>query len=235
MKIGKLFDGVLLFASMISMTFLGSCDKGIGEDEKKDLEKYVDLGLSVKWATFNIGATKPEEYGYYFAWGETQPKSDYSWDTYKYCNKPDATITKYCDYSMFGYKGFTDNKIVLDAEDDAAHVNWGGDWRMPTVSEFEELMDSVNCTWTWTAVNGVNGYKVVSKISGYEGNYIFLPATGFRSEKDLKFDGSYGLYWSTSLGTNLPSDAIFLEFSVFRYSIDQALRIHGQTVRPVCK
>jgi hypothetical protein len=132
--------------------------------------EYVDLGLSVKWATCNVGATKPEEYGDYFAWGETTPKDAYDWSTYKWCNGGPSTQTKYCTNSSYGT---VDNKTTLDLSDDAACANWGGSWRMPTRAEQDELRN--NCTWTWTTQNGVNGYKV----TGTNGNSIFLPAAGY--------------------------------------------------------
>ncbi|MCQ2071726.1 MAG: PEGA domain-containing protein [Bacteroidaceae bacterium] len=197
--------------------------------------EYVDLGLSVKWATCNVGATKPEEYGDYFAWGETQPKSDYSWPTYKYCKGSSATMTKYCTDSSYGYNGFTDNNSVLDPEDDAAHVNWGGDWRMPTKAEQDELRNTSNCTWTWTTMNGVNGYKVVSKKSGYAGNYIFLPAAGFRYDTTLYSVGSRGVYWSSSLVASSPTYAYSLCF--YSGNVDwynSGRRYGGHSVRPVC-
>ena len=143
----------------------------------------IDLGLSVKLACCNVGAEKPEDCGDYFAWGETQPKSDYSWSTYKYCKRVQVDgdvwdvcqgyrMTKYCTDSIYGYYGFTDDKTVLEPIDDAARANWGGSWRMPTNAEFQELIDK--CTWTWTTVNGKEGYKVTSKQNG---NIIFLPVT----------------------------------------------------------
>ena len=130
-------------------------------DDPYNGHEYVDLGLSVKWATCNVGAVSPEDYGDYFAWGETEPKDFYAWSTYKWCNGSYDTLTKYCTDSKYGT---VDNKTVLDLEDDAAHVNWGGDWRMPTKAEQDELYN--NCTWEWTTQNGVNGYKVTSKING---------------------------------------------------------------------
>ena len=127
------------------------------EEESANSHKgheYVDLGLSVKWATCNVGATTPEGYGDYFAWGETQPKTTYNWSTYKYCNGSYYTLTKYCvDYSY----GTVDNKTTLELTDDAARVNWGGKWRMPTKAEYNELKNSSNCTWTWTQKSGVRG------------------------------------------------------------------------------
>lgn len=120
--------------------------------------EYVDLGLSVKWATCNVGATKPEEYGDYFAWGETTPKSTYDWETYKYCNGSFDSLTKYNNSSIFGTE---DYKKTLELADDAARANWGGSWRMPTKAEQDELREK--CTWTWTTQNGVKGCKVTSK------------------------------------------------------------------------
>ena len=150
-------------------------------EEIVDSRAYVDLGLSVKWATCNVGANSPEEYGDYFAWGETKPKDSYKWSTYKWCNGSKDKLTKYCKES---YYGRVDNKTVLDLVDDAAHVNLGGAWRMPTKEEIRELKD--NCTWTWTTQNGVNGYLVTSKKND---NSIFLPAAGYRSGSDLEYAG----------------------------------------------
>lgn len=187
---------------------------------------YVDLGLSVKWATCNVGATKPEEYGDYFAWGETEPKSTYNWSTYKYCNGSSSTLTK---YNTDRSKGTVDNKTTLELSDDAARANWGGSWRMPTDAELTELREQ--CTWTWTSKNGVNGYKVTSQSNG---NSIFLPAAGYRSGSSLYYAGSYGYYWSSLLNTGYPGRAWGVDFrsgSVSRYYYS---RCHGHSVRPVC-
>ena len=188
---------------------------------------YVDLGLSVKWATCNLGATTPAEYGDYFAWGETITKTDYSWDTYKYCKGTDTTITKYCTISRYGNNGFIDNKIVLDLEDDAAYVNWGGSWRMPTDDELTELREQ--CKWRWTTHNGVQGYKVV----GPNGNSIFLPAAGRMDEGTLYYAGSYGYYWSSSLSTGSPRYAYYVSFN--SGGVDYWWRYVGRSVRPVCQ
>ncbi|MBQ0095524.1 MAG: Ig-like domain-containing protein [Bacteroidetes bacterium] len=214
----------------------GSVNKNVTVVQKDRVDmQYVDLGLSVKWATCNVGAEKPEDYGDYFAWGETETKSDYSWSTYKYCKGSYDSMTKYCDNSSYGYNGFTDNNSVLDPEDDAAHVNWGGDWRMPTKAEKDELRNTSNCTWTWTTMNGVNGYKVVSKKSGYAGNYIFLPAAGYRGGTALYRVGSDGYYWSSSLNTGSPGGAYCLYFgSGGVYWDGSGGRDYGQSVRPVC-
>ena len=191
--------------------------------------EYVDLGLpsGIKWATFNVGATKPEEYGGYYAWGETEEKNNYNWSTYKWCNGSDYTQTKYCANSSYGT---VDNKTVLDLEDDVAHVKWGGGWRMPTKADQDELRN--NCTWTWTKQNGVNGYKVTSKSNG---NSIFLPAAGYRSGAGLNSSGSYGNFWSSSLSENRSSVAYDLGISSGGFGRYNENRYYGFSVRPVCK
>ena len=163
----------------------------------------VDLGLSVKWATMNVGANAPEEYGDYFAWGETEPKDNYNWTTYTLCKGSSTTMTKYCTKS---YSGTVDNKTVLDLEDDAAYKNWGGSWRMPTYDELNELM--TKCTRTWTTQNSVNGYKV----TGPNGNSIFLPFAGYRYDSLLDDAGSDGYYWSSSLDPRYDVFAYSLQF-----------------------
>ena len=185
----------------------------------------VDLGLSVKWASCNVGANKPEEYGDYFAWGEVKPKEDYDWSTYKHCRGSYDSMTKYCTSSSYG---IVDNKTVLDPSDDAATVNWGGSWRMPTRAEQDELRKK--CKWTWTSQNGVKGYKVI----GRNGNSIFLPAEGYMFEGTLNKAGSYGGYWSSSLDTS-PDFAYYVLFDsdlVDRYFSN---RYYGLAVRPVCQ
>ena len=201
----------------------------------------VDLGLSVRWASFNLGASAPEEYGDYYAWGETEPyysnqnpltwkdgkESGYIWSSYKWCMGDYSSLTKYCSDSEYGYNGFTDTKIVLDSEDDAARVNLCGSWRMPTDAEWTELRN--NCTWTWTTQNGVDGYLV----TGPNGNCIFFPAAGYRGSTDLYNAGSDGVYWSSSLYTDDPGYArnvYFYSDSVFRSS---GYRYYGRSVRPV--
>ena len=191
---------------------------------------YVDLGLSVKWATCNVGANNPEDYGSYFAWGETTTKSTYNWSTYKWCNGSETTLTKYNTKSS---NGAVDNKTQLELSDDAARANWGGSWRMPTDAEWTELREQ--CTWTWTTQNGVNGYKVTSKKSGYTNNSIFLPAAGYRIGSDLIGAGSRGNDWSSSLYTDSPSgawDVLFYSDNVLKYGSN---RYYGFSVRPVCQ
>ena len=191
----------------------------------------IDLGLSVKWASWNVGASAPEEYGAYFSWGETDIKWDYDWASYKLCMGSNDTLTKYCTSSSYGYNGFTDGKTVLDPEDDAAHVQWGGSWRMPTDTEWTELRD--NCTWEWTKLNGVNGRKVTSNKAGYTEKWIFLPAAGDLYDAYLRSAGSLGYYLSSSLSTVNPRlawDVYFESDGVYRGS---GGRCYGQSVRPV--
>ena len=190
--------------------------------------EYVDLGLSVKWATCNVGAESPEEYGDYFAWGEVEPKETYSWSTYKWCNGSYDSLTKYNNSSSYG---IIDNKTVLDASDDAATANWGGAWRMPTKEEQDELR--TECTWTWTTENGVNGYRVTSNKEGYTDKSIFLPAAGYRDDSSLNDASSSGYYWSSSLDTDYPNDACGLYFYSYIVGWGSYDRYYGQSVRPV--
>lgn len=190
---------------------------------------YVDLGLSVKWATCNVGANNPEDYGDYFAWGETTTKATYDWSTYKYCNGSSSTLTKYCNKSSYGNNGFTDNKTQLELSDDAAYVNWGGAWRMPSDAEWTELREQ--CTWTWTTQNGVDGRKVTSKTNG---NSIFLPAVGYRYDSSLYGEGRYGYYWSSSLYTGYPYYAWYVRLDSGSVGRNYYLRYDGFSVRPVC-
>ncbi len=166
-----------------------------------DDHEWVDLGLpsGTLWATCNVGANAPEEFGDYFAWGETAPKDYYDWDNYKWCNGDMYTLTKYCNDSTCGYNGFVDNKDELDPEDDAAYVNWGPSWRMPTVNQTQELWQ--DCTWQWTQVNGVNGRLV----TGPNGNTLFLPAAGqcINNGENIGV-GIWGGTWARTLGPSFP-------------------------------
>ena len=179
----------------------------------------VDLGLpsGTLWADRNVGADSPEDYGDYFAWGETEPKSTYSWSNYKWCNSNYKQLTKYCTYSGHGYNGFKDNKNVLEASDDAATQNMGNNWRMPTESEIQELIDK--CAWKWTTQNGVNGYKVI----GRNHKSIFLPAT----------DNPLGYYWSSCKDWMWSSDANYLVFHSSKRELQHIGRHVGKTIRAV--
>lgn len=170
--------------------------------------EYVNLGLSVLWATCNIGADSPEDYGNYYAWGETETKSSYS---------ESNSVTYYVSMS----------DISGNATYDAATANWGDPWRMPTYDEMKELVDS--CTWEYTSENAVNGYL----ITGPTGNSIFLPAAGYRQGTTLYYAGSYGNYWSSMPSESNTYHTWYLYFdSVYRY-MDLARRYGGRSVRPV--
>lgn len=188
---------------------------------------FVDLGLpsGTLWATCNVGATNPEDYGDYFAWGETTTKETYNWSTYRYCNGSNRTMTKYCSNSSYGYNGFTDTLTTLEASDDAATANWGSAWRMPTKEEFEELNN--NCTITWTTLNGVNGHL----LTGTNGNSIFLPAAGGRHDNSIDNAGSHGDYWSSSLHGG-PDGGDF-DLQPDNYSISWDFRFYGRSIRPI--
>ncbi len=207
---------------------------------KENGYEFVDLGLSVKWATCNVGATKPEEYGDYYAWGETETKTSYTWTNYKFRTSGDSWDNiKFSKYNTSSSYGTVDKKTVLDPEDDVAHVKWGGSWRLPTKAERDELCDS--CTWTWynsgdTEFKGVAGYKVTSNVSGYTDRFIFLPAAGFRDDTSLYGAGEYGGYWSSSLYTDGPNGARYLGFgSSYVSTTYYGFRNDGYSVRPVCQ
>ena len=193
---------------------------------------YVDLGLpsGTLWATCNIGANAPEDYGDYYAWGETTPKDVYYWDTYQYCTGGSYEhpyynmFTKYCNNSSYGYNGFTDDLTVLLPEDDAATANWGGDWRMPTKEEWNELIE--NTTTTWTTQNGVYGELFTAS----NGASLFLPAAGLRWDGELSHAGSNGYYWLSSLSMDYQCSAWSFCFGIMGYSY----RGRGFSVRPVC-
>ncbi len=192
------------------------------------VSEAVDLGLSVNWAPYNVGATAPEETGDYFAWGEVETKDEYTAETYKWFEE-DYQLTKYnTDASL----GECDNKVVLDPEDDAVHEKWGSSWRMPAQNEIEELINS--CTWEWTTQNGVNGYKVTGK----NGKSIFFPAAGTRMETDTLDKGTFGFLWTKTLDSDYNCGSTFA--SAFRLDSSvcniQALeRQMGLPVRAVCE
>ena len=204
----------------------------LGGNALPNNHEWVDLGLpsGTLWATMNIGASSPEDYGDYFAWGETTPKEDYSWSTYKWCVPSEdgwfASLTKYNTNSGFGT---VDNKTNLDPKDDAAHVNWGPYWRIPSKEQIQELCD--NCTSQEASINGVNGIL----ITGPNGNTMFLPAAGCRWGSSLDNAGTYGLYWARALYTNNPSLACGLGFASGNINWYWGnSRYLGYSVRAVC-
>ena len=172
--------------------------KGNGSDNGYE---YIDMGLSVRWAKVNIGATSQSEIGSYFSWGEISPKNTYSPDNYHYTG-----TTK------------------LPLSDDAANMNWGGEWRMPTISEWKELMSIDNCIWTWTTEVGMKGYKVESKKTG---NYIFLPAGGFHDISRIYGYNVYGDYRTSTNSYNVPV------ISETEYSFTGSSGYVGMPIRPV--
>lgn len=209
----------------------------------------IDLGLpsGTKWACCNVGATKPEEYGNYYAWGETEPKAKYNEDTYKWYKKGkwiedeyydeggyyEYKYTKYCTRPEYGYNGFTDGKEELDLEDDAARANWGGEWRMPNEEDFDELLEYTTHRW----VKNYNGTGVKGYLfTGKNGKRIFLPAAGSRDGTSLDSSGLSGDYWYKD-DTGSPLAARSYRFgadSTFNYYDNYFYRFYGQSVRPVC-
>ena len=191
---------------------------------------YVDLGLpsGTKWATCNIGANSPEQYGDYFAWGETRGynsgKTNFSWKTYKWCNGSPTSLVKYNYRSGSGI-------VELNLEDDVAYVNYGSGWCMPSPDQFEELINSFYTTTTWTTLNGVYGRKITSKKNG---NTLFLPAAGSRSDSSLNGDGSRGCYWLRTLYSASPYYASLFTFSSDNIGVDYNNRYDGRSIRPVC-
>ena len=178
----------------------GSSSQTIKISQKKSVYTYtaeaVDLGLSVKWSSLNLGASNPKEFGAYFAFGEVSPKSNYSWETYKWCQGTSNTLTKYCNNSN---NGTVDNKKKLDPEDDAAQVKLGEGWRIPTFEEWEELTNPDNCTITFSSSDGVSGATITSKITG---NSIFLPVTHWARNYGIA-SNLEGMYWvSNIIGTD---------------------------------
>ena len=181
----------------------------------------VDLGLSVKWASCNVGAERPEEYGDYFAWGETSPKEEYSLETYQYVK---ITEDAWGDTTEYEWTNLGD---ISGTQYDAASVNWGGAWRMPTKAEQDELLS--NCTWEKSMYNDVKGYLV----TGPNGNSIFLPAAGSRYGTSSDDVGSDGYYWSSTPDGDYDGFAYCLYFGSGDYGWGWNGRLYGQSVRPV--
>ena len=222
------------------LTVATFCVEGSMNAQTYNGHAYVDLGLpsGTLWATCNIGADKPGDYGNYYAWGETERKDAYEWETYRYANGSMALsvhvgLTKYCNNSEFGHNGFTDNLTELQASDDPATANWGNGWHTPTMEQWEELLD--NTTNQWTTKNGVEGRLFTAK----NGKTLFLPDAGDLKDFDSEFTtiSFGGHYWSRSLVTDYPNDAWGLHFgSESEYCIvSNCNRSFGLTVRPVCE
>lgn len=214
----------------LSLMFLGTVGnaKVNGTDNDANTPggvEAVDLGLSVKWANMNVGATKDSGFGSYFAWGEIKPKTYYSWGTYSLSKGDSNFLLRY---------SVADKKIQLAPTDDAARANWGGEWRMPTAAEYEELTDPEKCKWEWITKDGVNGYKVTGKKTG---NSIFLPITGFRFYEGVQFRAIRGIYWTSTLYPANPTKAWCLEFDVTNIDVSfgklSSNRFSGRCIRAV--
>ena len=195
----------------------------------EDNYEYVDMGLpsGTKWAKYNIGATTEEEYGSYFAWGDVETQSDYSWENYLYCNGAQDELTKYNNKKVFGV---VDDVLVLEVEDDAAAVNWGDNWRMPTDAQFTELISSSYTTSVWTQVNGVSGRLYTSKINS---NTLFFPAAGYYSGMNLKDAGTNCRYWSKNANVTTPYYGKYFYLDSSFNQVSSYYRDLGLTVRPV--
>lgn len=208
---------------------LQSIDNRLARIEEKlgienDPHEYVDLGLpsGTLWATCNVGAESPEDYGDHFAWGETKPKKTYDWSTY--FDSVNGSGTNFNKYSNNG------DKTVLGLEDDAAYVNWGKNWRMPSFEQLDELRDTNNCNWTWTEINGKNGYLIESK---HNDSSLFLPAAGYYVEEAFIHYSYEGFYWSRSLRAGNSDGAYRILFRPEGFDWTYARRCYGFSVRPI--
>jgi len=209
----------------------------LGYESHPKKSAAVDLGLSVKWAPFNIGAEKPEDKGDYFAWGETKAKSRYEDDNYRFRESGEFRNIKFNKYNTDSERGKVDGRTELEPKDDVAHVKWGGSWRMPTKAEWDELRD--NCTWTWTTVNGVNGYRISGNKPGYKDNFIFLPAASFcvgqyMTHSDFEDEDFMSWYWSSTLSDDIPGYAESVIFNSEHIN-GGGSRIVGASIRPVTR
>ena len=238
-KMNKFTKAIAAIMLIVAAIIVAGCNKpdepdngenhGASVSGSIENHDYVDLGLpsGTLWATCNIGAVAPKEYGEYFSWGETNPKEDYSWDTYQY-GRWGSSFTKYFLSPFEGYPGFADNLKVLEECDDAASVLWGGGWRIPTYRQLKELIN--NCTLDGPHVNGINDWACV----GPNGNRLVLPFAGYKEGSTLS--GYYGYYWSSSLYCEHPDDSgsawlFFNEGDEYDMSFDY--RNLGLTIRPV--
>ena len=214
---------------MVAAMMFAACGT---DDENKGYFTYgewVDLGLpsGLLWYSCNLGATGPEGYGYYYAWGETQPKSIYDWSTYRYCNGDIVNLTKYCNDSGYGHNGFTDGNTTLEAMDDVATHDLKNDARIPRKEEWQELLD--HTTSKWEVQNGVYGRRFM----GENGNALFLPAAGSYSDGELSGEGEIGNYWSASLCEDFPNSALYFYFYAGSQFVGASGRSNGLSIRPV--
>ena len=207
------------------------CSISVVEDNMLSPE-MVELGLSVKWASINLGASQVGEEGYYYSWGETHTKNYFDWGSYSFSGDTYRDFTKYCTKASYGKDGYVDDLTVLQNEDDAAYVLYGGKWRMPTSSEWRELLE--NCEWSVSSINGHKGYLVIGTKPGFTSNWIFLPqgkiVEGLGNSSSDEF---FAYYWSSSLDTEMPHCSWALCFSEESVLMDTYNRFYGMQIRAV--
>lgn len=191
---------------------------------------YLDLGLTsgTLWATCNLGGENVWDFGDFYAWGETEKKTIFTWDSYKYSSGVNGCLTKYCNNATFGKNGFTDNILSLQLSDDVAALRCGEDCSLPSMAQWKELKE--NCTWTWTQNNGINGYQV----KGNNGNEIFIPAAGCYVVNNKVHDDFSGGYWSCELVGDNPLEVKTFVFLSQKILLSSYARYIGMAIRPVC-
>ena len=232
-KIMKAIAAIMLTVALIGAAGCAKPDDQNNVDGTYKGHDYIDLGLpsGTMWATCNVGAESPDQYGDYFAWGETTPKATYNWSTYKYCKGDYNQLTKYCSQFDFGFNGFTDDVVTLQPNDDAATANWGEGWSTPTYDQWVELLSK--CSNTWTTRNGVNGCLFTAR----NGNSIFLPAGDSCNDEESRIIGDSGSYWSSTLHQYMPDGVKGFQFIISFEDCDlydTFGRAYGRTVRAVC-
>jgi len=195
--------------------------------------EYVDLGLpsGTLWATRNVGASSPEEYGMHLGWGEIETQTSYTWSSYFFANNDQSKYTKYCSDSVYGYDGYTDDLTELELMDDVAYINWGSEWCMPTQAQAKELYNSNYTSVSETTQNGVHGFLITSKVEGYTDRSIFLPSGGYVSNSSPVGRGKVGNYWTRTKNSD-PRYAMMLVVGTSQY-VSQANRYYGCCVRAV--
>ena len=239
MDMNRVLKAVVALLLIVAAILVAGCNKpddpnnggNNGGNDTIAHHEFVDLALpsGILWATCNVGADTPEDYGDYFSWGETSAKEIYDWKSYRYglFFNERYELNKYCTDSLLGLDGFVDNLTVLEPADDAATANWGTDWRIPTIVEWDEMFQ--NTTSVWTTQNGVNGWRFTAS----NGNSIFLPAAGYWWESE--FNGAdLGVYWSVTLNTEFPYRAWGFHFNPYQCHLcGSSERCRGQSVRAV--
>lgn len=219
-----------LLSLIAAVLFLAACGSGLDPELElysgiENGHKYVDMGGGVMWAQVNLGASMIGEYGDYYAWGETETKDYFWYNTYKYCEGRQNTYTKYC---INPSEGKVDSLTTLELEDDAAHVQWGGNWRIPTREEWIELRNT--CTWTYTRENGIKGWKATAP----NGNCIFFPLGGGCTFNENETINHVGYYRSSSLGEKYSGSTYIVIMRTDEVTWSNGSRQGGLSIRPVC-